>query len=731
MTELIWNEGMSVGIDAIDEDHKNIIAILAKLTSTKNENISNQVIEDIFSELEKYVLLHFSREEALLEKACYGDITAHKAKHKAFVELLPILKLQWLTEDNLACSERITTFLYQWIAEHILEEDLDYVPTLLNSSNASILQLFNKGTESENHSLFVRLSTALSKKIKLSKRVFITTFIPVVGVLLISLFVLQGIYQRYQNMSLVLGLNDIITQVNDISHSLQAERGLSSGLVSSNYQHFTKQLDQRRLITDQTIVKFLTLINEDVAPSVQQNIRLYSDHVRSEFKALAIHRQQLDNQSVIFLQTYQAYTTLIEQLLSISDNLTRIDMYSPFVNDISAINSLVLFKEYMGQIRAIGMNMISANNDDIYSNLNISLLVGKQLNAIRVFQYSANQQQKKLCINFCDEAAHVQMLKQEFSRIMNKYEAGQRPTYWFKFMSSEIDKLKVLTDSLTIGFKNDILMENKKLEKSYILVFAFLSLLLFGALLFSSILNYSIISPVRRLTKALNSMAKGQRNIQFRNTVNNDEIGAMQLAYEKLRRKLLQIDIFQTIVNSQKREIEYRRSQQEHFEVLAFTDALTGAVNRHQFNKVLAEEISRAIYEHQPLSILLLDIDYFKKINDNFGHAIGDEVLIMFYRACKDVVRNADVVARIGGEEFVIVLPNTNAQNACQFAERLREKIQQLDIIVDENKVELTVSIGVSQWLNDTFSCAEDFVADADKLLYQAKAQGRNKVVGH
>lgn len=731
MTELIWNEGMSVGIDAIDEDHKQIIAILAKLTSTKNENISNQVIEDIFSELEQYVLLHFLREEELLEKACYGDIAAHKAKHKAFVELLPILKLQWLTEDNLACSERITTFLYQWIAEHILEEDLDYVPTFFNSSNASIQQLINKGAESENNSLFARLSTALSKKIKLSKRVFITTFIPVVGVLLISLFVLQGIYQRYQNMSLVLGLNDVITQVNDISHSLQAERGLSSGLVSSNYQHFTKQLAQRRLITDQTIVKFLTLINEDVAPSVQQNIRLYSDHVRSEFKALALHRQQLDNQSVSFLQTYQAYTTLIEQLLSISDNLTRIDMYSPFVNDISAINSLVLFKEYMGQIRAIGMNMVSANNDDIYSNLNISLLVGKQLNAIRVFQYSANKQQKKLCTNFCDEAAHVQMLKQEFSRIMNKHEVEQRPTHWFKFMSSEIDKLKVLTDSLTISFKNDILMENKKLEKSYILIFTFLSLLLFGALLFSSILNYSIISPVRRLTEALNSMAKGHRNIQFRNTVNNDEIGAMQLAYEKLRRKLLQIDIFQTIVNSQKREIEYRRSQQEHFEVLAFTDALTGAVNRHQFNKVLAEEIYRANYEHQPLSILLLDIDYFKRINDNFGHAVGDEVLIMFYRACKDVVRNADVVARIGGEEFVIVLPNTNAQSACQFAERLREKIQQLDIIVDENKVELTVSIGVSQWQNETFSCAEDFVADADKLLYQAKAQGRNKVVGH
>jgi len=257
-----------------------------------------------------------------------------------------------------------------------------------------------------------------------------------------------------------------------------------------------------------------------------------------------------------------------------------------------------------------------------------------------------------------------------------------------------------------------------------------LSLFLFIAILLSSILNFSIIYPIRRITDALNSMARGHRNIHFNNVVNDDEIGAIQIAYEKLRRRLLQIDIFQAVVDSQKKEIEYRKSQQEHFEVLAFTDALTGAVNRHQFNKVLAEEISRANYDNNVLSILLLDIDYFKNINDSFGHGVGDEVLIMFYKACKDAVRNDDVVARIGGEEFVIVLPKTNAQNAYQFAERLREKIQQLDIKVDENLIKLTVSIGVSQWQNDSFSCAEDFIADADKSLYQAKEQGRNRVVG-
>jgi len=729
MAELIWNEGMSVGIDAIDDDHKQIIAILAKLTSAHGEQISNQAIEDIFSELEQYVLLHFTREEALLEKIGYKNLIDHKASHQKFVEQLPALKHQWITEDNLACSERISTFLHHWIVGHILEEDFDYVPALFNSTNASVHQLINKKSKSENRSLLAKFSTILSKKVKLSQRVLLTAFTPVAGILLISLFFLQDNYQRYQNMSLVLGLNNIIIQVNDISHSLQAERGLSTGLISSNYSRFTKELSQQRLITDQAIANFLTTINGELLPSVQDHFYYYSEHVPSDLKTLAVHRQALDDKSVNLLQMYQAYTLIIEQLLTVSENLRHVDISSQLSNDISAINSVLLFKEYMGQIRAIGMNMLNNDNDNIYSNLDVSLLVGKQLNALRVFNYSANNQQKTLCLSLCDEAEYVQILKQKFFNIMNSYKAEQRGIYWFDFISGEVDKLKVLTDSLTLNFHNKILIETHKLERNYIATLVVMFVFLFGALFLSSILNYSIISPVRRITKALNGMAKGQRKIQFSRTINNDEIGAMQLAYEKLRRRLLQVDIFQAMVSRQKKEIEYRRLQQEHFETLAFTDALTGAVNRHQFNKVLAEEIYRANYDHQPLSILLLDIDYFKKINDSYGHGVGDEVLIMFYRACKDSVRNDDVVARIGGEEFVIILPKTNAQSAYQFAERLREKIQQLEIIIDEHTLKLTVSIGVSQWLNESFSCAADFIADADKLLYQAKNQGRNKVI--
>ncbi|PHR83935.1 MAG: hypothetical protein COA59_09860 [Colwellia sp.] len=726
MKELIWNEGMSVGIDAIDDDHKKIIAILAKLTSAEHGETSEQTINAIFTELEHYVILHFAKEEALLEQACYAELMAHKASHQNFIEQLPELKQEWLTKDCLACSEKITTFLHHWIVKHILVEDLDYVQCVnkfFSSANKA------KDKNQSQLSLIPQMSHVLSQKLKLSQRIFITTLLPVLGVLFLSFFILLNNYKDYKNVSLVLGLNDVIAQVNDISHSLQAERGLASGLAASRYQNFNEQLSARRLITDRAITKFLTLLSNELAPAVQDNIRLYSTYVESEFTKLAKHRKQLDNKTVNFTETYQAYTHLIEQLLSVSENLIHVDIASGLANDISAISAVLLFKEYMGQIRAIGMTAVTTEKKSLHNHLTLSLLVGKQLNALRVFHYSANSEQKKLCINYCDAQLYQQRLVKHFSYVMNDHTLEQRSKQWFDLMSADIDQLDVLTDELTASLKRKVQLESQRLENNFYIILVFLSLFLVSATLFSLILNYSIINPIRYITKALHKMAEGHRNIRFKESIGSDEIGAMQLAYEKLRRKLLQVDIFQAIVNRQKNEIEYRKSQQAHFETLAFTDALTGAVNRYQFNKVLADEIKRADYEQLPLSIMLLDIDHFKRVNDNFGHGVGDEVLIMFYRACKAVVRASDVVARIGGEEFVIILPKTHEKNAYQFAERLRGKIQQLEVIVDENTIDLTVSIGVSQWRKEAFFSAEEFVAHADKLLYQAKNGGRNRVV--
>lgn len=741
MAVLVWNEGMSVGDDIIDADHKKIIAILAKLTSVQSSKISKEIIETIFAELEDYVAQHFAREEALLARVGYADLKAHRKSHRAFIKKIPQLKHQWLSEDNLVTCEKITMFLHHWIVNHILVEDLDYVPTLYKQSKKN-KQAIAKASAAENkishwlactarNLMSLRQSTVFyfSSKVKLSKRVFITAFIPVLAIFLLCSTILFDNYQRYNKMKLVLGLNNIIEQVNDITHSLQAERGLSSGFTSSNYQHFAQQLTQRRLLTDNAITTFRAVLGSKLAPEVRENIQPFLDDSKTYLIQLQEYRRLIDKQAIGFEGAFEGYSQLIAKSLSILEQLSHIEINAQLSSDISAIHSLLLFKEYMGQIRALGMNKVTGESDDIYQYKAITLLVGQQLNALRVFHYSAGEQQKVICATYCDASVYAQLLANNFTRIIEQYPVDNRAGIWFDFMSGEIDQLKRVSDELNQTFNNKTLAAIKTIEQYNVVLLVLLSLVLFISVLFSLILNDSIINPVRKITHALNRMAKGQRDIHFKEQVANDEIGAMQVAYEKLRRKLLQADMFQAIVNRQKNEIEYRKLQQAHFEHLASTDALTGAVNRHQFNQLLADEIAKANSFNQALSILLLDIDHFKRVNDTFGHGVGDEVLVKFYKACKDAARANDIVARIGGEEFVIILPQSNANSAFHFAERLRENIQKLEIVIANNLIALTVSIGVSQWNKQVFSSAVEFIADADKLLYEAKALGRNQVV--
>ena len=727
MAELVWDEGMSVGIDSLDNDHKQLITILAQLMSAKNDKLEQGVIDSIFEQLEYYCHSHFAKEEALLAKIDYQQLADHKKSHQTFIKKIPLLKQQWFADDSEqeVVKEQVVLFLQQWLIKHILEEDLDYVPAI------HCYQEFSRYKKNKNakHRWLRFFSVKLSQHLILSHRVLITTLLPVVTVLILCLFILKENNQRYQNISMVLGLNAVIEEVNNLSHSLQAERGLSTGYTSSNYKNFIEQLSERRKSTDDKMEKLLWLLEQPQNAKVKINIREYRHNVQNSVTNLSRHRMHLDQKTVSFEDTYYAYTQLIEQLLSISDRLIRIDISSSYANDISAINALLRYKEFMGQIRAMGMKMIENNQENIYSNSNVSLLLGQQINTLRIFYNAANKAQLLSCGEYCNAITQRQHLELSYLQIMSLSDKSARAASWFKIMSVKVDNLNTIVDKLINEFDKKIFTKSVALKtEGYLMIFA-LSLFLLAAIFFALVLNYSILSPVRKLTYALNDMSAGQNNIHFKRIANNDEIGSMQLAFEKMRRKLLQGDVYKATVSQQQQEIKYRKSQQDHFQQLALTDALTGAVNRHHFNEVLDREIANVNNHGSPLSIMLLDIDHFKVVNDSYGHGVGDEVLVLFYQTCLEAVRSSDVVARIGGEEFVIIMPNTELVNAQKFAERLRKKIAQLEINIEQKQISVTVSIGVSQWKSDSFINAETFVAHADKSLYQAKNSGRNKVV--
>jgi diguanylate cyclase (GGDEF)-like protein/PAS domain S-box-containing protein len=164
-------------------------------------------------------------------------------------------------------------------------------------------------------------------------------------------------------------------------------------------------------------------------------------------------------------------------------------------------------------------------------------------------------------------------------------------------------------------------------------------------------------------------------------------------------------------------------------EILAMTDPLTGIANRRKFMSVLKVEYQRHVRYGHPLSIVLLDIDHFKAINDTYGHEFGDEVIKIVARVLEDSIReDLDLAARIGGEEFALLLPETNAAGARVVAERVRNWIENRKITRDGDELHVTVSTGVAGKLRDDEALEPDqLLNNADKALYTSKDKGRNK----
>lgn len=163
---------------------------------------------------------------------------------------------------------------------------------------------------------------------------------------------------------------------------------------------------------------------------------------------------------------------------------------------------------------------------------------------------------------------------------------------------------------------------------------------------------------------------------------------------------------------------------------LAKTDSLTGLANRRTLFQSGEKLFEQAKTNNQPLSVMMMDIDHFKSINDEFGHDIGDKAIVAVGRLGKETLRAKDIFARIGGEEYAVVLPFTQLKEAKAIAERLREKVQQFGTEQLTNELEnkqLTISIGVAEYNEDTVEF-DELLHLADEAMYQAKQNGRNQV---
>lgn len=255
------------------------------------------------------------------------------------------------------------------------------------------------------------------------------------------------------------------------------------------------------------------------------------------------------------------------------------------------------------------------------------------------------------------------------------------------------------------------------------LAMAAVALLLAGWL--ASFMAHRVTAEIRGITRVVEQVGQGRLDV----VVDTQRSGILRPLAQGINAMIARIAVTQEELQAQvahaTREL---RDQKEAAELTARTDALTGVASRRAFSEAAESEMQRAMRYRTELSLLMMDLDHFKAVNDTHGHVTGDAVLVAFAQTVLQQVRKVDLVARLGGEEFVVLLPNISAEHATALAERIRAAFAGQALKVGGQTVHFSVSIGVAQFDPAELSL-NTWLARADAALYQAKAQGRNRVV--
>jgi len=194
----------------------------------------------------------------------------------------------------------------------------------------------------------------------------------------------------------------------------------------------------------------------------------------------------------------------------------------------------------------------------------------------------------------------------------------------------------------------------------------------------------------------------------------------------EVRSKSMETSQGESIVSAV-RDISTHRKLQQRLLVLANSDSLTGIGNRRCFIEAATDEFVRTLRYRQPLSMIMLDIDHFKSINDQYGHDVGDHALKNLVECCRPIQRENDIFGRLGGEEFGLLLPSTDLPKARGVAERIRGRIEQLELHHEGGNFSITASLGVAEYTSDDQDI-HSLMKRADIALYDAKNGGRNRV---
>ncbi len=697
MHKIEWSNDLSVGVELIDNDHKELIAIINKII---DEVANKDLLMDHFDELEDYTRYHFSREEKLMVSQCLTDedramVKEHIKEHQLFIKKIPELKKKIEFASSSDISFEVIDFLVSWLLDHIIVKDLFLAQCFT----------FNKPTlKDKTKNFFSLFVERINKTLSLYTKVLLLVAIPLLLVFGLLFYQSSTTYKKYHKLGEIEDISESFIAVNTLINSLQKERGYSNGWITSKYISFKKELLDQRKFTSELIIK--------CKPRFEK-LKKYADttSVIQELDKIEAIRKKIDTKQLNRDEIKKYYTNLIN--MSIETIKDTGHLYKDKIN--SSLIILFYLKENAGILRKEGLQLLLENSDPIEFKKHIIRREGYKESLNLLASDTLLKRLKKI-----DESNYsATIMEMEKSIVKDNNTKYINEAKWF-----EINSVKIDAYAQVIKNKLEIINSRAKHKKeTYLFYMGILWLFSLLVLLISFILMHalrqSIVKPVEEITTAMQNLTKGNKSFYFNTYKKDDLIGKMVIAFNNLRRHMIKSDYTEALLDVKDKKVE-------NYEKLSYIDPLTSIFNRRKYIESLKIAIEKSNKLGNALSLLAIDLDRFKHINDSFGHDVGDHILKVFADSLKQTVKDSGIVTRIGGEEFAVIIPDVSREKAIEMSEKILKSTRELDFSSMHKNILLTVSIGIAMYKNN--STVDEFIKTADENLYQAKNTGRNRV---
>ncbi|MES9830475.1 MAG: diguanylate cyclase [Candidatus Thiodiazotropha sp.] len=529
-------------------------------------------------------------------------------------------------------------------------------------------------------------------------RIFLLAIVALAAVFTTFLIEYRGIETKLYLTERTIQTLDYVRSISKLIHTLQKERGLSAGHLINNDELLYRMLLKQREITESSWAELGTAeLLRDLEFIDNFTARLIS------------MRQRIDSGTVQWGEVKEFYTSTVQRLIElIVIDVAKLDYAEGISYELQSLSYIASTQENLGLIRATLNRGYQQGRLPKKEFEDLISLYGAFTSNLRTFEAIS----KTHFLDTADSAWSVELRSETFHSIIAKIDntlntGGNMVTgdalAWWREATLVIDTMKRTEDAI-IDQINRHVFDQVSYYKSYLYWYAFFAVITLTVIaLLTAFTVYRILKALSILIHSLENVEKTEDFGLRINTWSKDEFGQISHSINSL--------------------LSYTDRIIKDKEFLATTDMLTDTMNRRSFDAASKKEIKRSERYGTPLSMIYCDIDFFKSINDQHGHAVGDEILKTFATTLKKNVRINDCVGRWGGEEFVILAVETDLASAVKLSEKLRRMIMETSVM---NVGQVTSSFGVAEKKKgETF---EMLCERADQALYKAKKGGRNKV---